>query len=139
MPRHPSEYGELLRALIARHKTNCWLVNTGWTGGPHGVGRRMPIDVTRRLLAAALDGSLGSAPARPEPWFGLAVPEGVAGVPSQILTPRGTWSDAKAYDAQAARLVAMFAENFSDFEAAVAPEIKAVAETLKSKASASSR
>ena len=138
MPRHPSEYGELLRALIARHKTNCWLVNTGWTGGPHGVGRRMPIDVTRRLLAAALDGSLGSAPSRPEPWFGLAVPEGVEGVPSQILTPRGTWSDARAYDAQASRLVAMFAENFSTFEEGVAPEIKAVAESLKRKASASS-
>ncbi len=134
MPRHPKEYGELLRALIARHRTTCWLVNTGWTGGPHGIGKRMPIDVTRRLLTAALDGSLAAAPVRSDPWFGFAVPQAVPGVPPQTLSPRDTWSDAKAYDTQAARLVAMFAENFATFEATVAPEIRAVADLLKSKA-----
>ena len=87
MPRHPSEYGNLLRDLIAKHHVDCWLVNTGWTGGKYGVGRRMPIRVTRRLLAAALDGSLNKAEFRTDPYFGLAVPTSVPGVEPHILNP----------------------------------------------------
>lgn len=116
MPRHPSEYGNLLRRLIAEHGVDCWLVNTGWTGGAYGTGRRMPIAATRALLAAALDGSLKDAAFRTDPNFGFAVPVAVAGVDPKILDPRETWSDTAAYDHQARRLVGMFAANFAKFE-----------------------
>jgi phosphoenolpyruvate carboxykinase (ATP) len=119
MPRHPSEYGNLLRALIEKHRADCWLVNTGWTGGAYGAGRRMPIKATRALLSAALDGSLGSAAFRTDPNFGFSVPLAVPGVDPAILDPRSTWADRAAYDRQAARLVSMFAKNFAKFQAHV--------------------
>ncbi|MBO0661674.1 phosphoenolpyruvate carboxykinase [Jiella sp. MQZ9-1] len=119
MPRHPTEYGNLLRDLIARHGTDCWLVNTGWTGGAYGTGQRMPIKVTRALLKAALDGSLNDAEFRTDLNFGFQVPVAVAGVDSGILDPRSTWSDRGAYDLQAKKLVAMFAKNFEKFAAHV--------------------
>ncbi len=124
MPRHPSVYGNLLRDLIARHGVDCWLVNTGWTGGRYGVGHRMPIKVTRALLTAALTGTLKNAEFRRDPMFGFDVPVAVDGVPSDILDPRRTWADKEAYDAQARRLVAMFAENFRHFEAEVDDEVR---------------
>jgi phosphoenolpyruvate carboxykinase (ATP) len=116
MPRHPSEYGDLLRRLIADHKVDCWLVNTGWTGGAFGTGRRMPIKATRMLLAAALDGSINTASFRTDPHFGFAVPNSVEGVDPAILDPRSTWADKAAYDRQARRLVGMFVDNFGKFE-----------------------
>ena len=116
MPRHPSEYGNLLRELIASHGADCWLVNTGWTGGAYGVGKRMPIKATRALLAAALDGSLKTGEFRTDANFGFKVPVAVPGVDSAILDPRSTWADKPAYDRQAARLVGMFAVNFEKFE-----------------------
>jgi phosphoenolpyruvate carboxykinase (ATP) len=116
MPRHPSEYAALLRQLIARHDVRCWLVNTGWTGGAYGVGRRMPIDATRTLLASALDGSLNKSEFRTDPNFGFDVPLSVSGVEPRILDPRATWADADAYDRQAAKLVSMFVANFVKFE-----------------------
>ena len=116
MPRHPSEYGNLLRELIARHGADCWLVNTGWTGGAYGTGRRMPIKATRALLTAALDGSLKDAEFRTDPNFGFAVPVAAAGVDTAILDPRSTWADRQAYDRQARRLVGMFIDNFAKFE-----------------------
>jgi phosphoenolpyruvate carboxykinase (ATP) len=116
MPRHPSEYGNLLKELIASHGVDCWLVNTGWTGGPHGVGHRMPIKATRALLAAALDGSLAHAEFRTDPNFGFQVPVSVPGVDTAILDPRSTWADKAAYDRQAAKLVDMFVANFGKFE-----------------------
>jgi phosphoenolpyruvate carboxykinase (ATP) len=119
MPRHPSEYGNLLRELIARHDVDCWLVNTGWTGGAYGVGRRMPIKVTRGLLSAALEGSLSGAEFRTDANFGFRVPVAVPGIPSDILNPRETWADKAAYDAQARKLVGMFQANFVKFEAHV--------------------
>jgi phosphoenolpyruvate carboxykinase (ATP) len=135
MPRHPSEYGELLRALIAEHEADCWLVNTGWTGGAYGAGRRMPIKATRALLAAALDGSLKDQPFRTDPNFGFAVPLSVPGVEPSILDPRSTWADKTAYDRQAAKLVGMFIANFGRFETHVdatvlgaAPAIRQAAE-----------
>ena len=91
MPRHPSEYGNLLRDLIAKHNVDCWLVNTGWTGGAYGVGSRMPIKATRALLKSALSGELNSVEFRTDPNFGFAVPVAVEGVDSAILDPRGTW------------------------------------------------
>jgi phosphoenolpyruvate carboxykinase (ATP) len=131
MPRHPSVYGNLLKELIAEHKVDCWLVNTGWTGGVYGVGSRMPIKVTRALLNAALDGSLAKADMRTDPNFGFQVPVSVPGVEPRILNPRETWADKAAYDAQAAKLVSMFIKNFEKFEAHVTPEIRAAAPAVQ--------
>ena len=127
MPRHPRVYGDLLREKIARHGASCWLVNTGWTGGAYGVGKRMPIKATRALLTAALDGSLNKAKFRKDPKFGFEVPLEVPGVDSSLLDPRGTWADASAYDAQADKLVRMFIENFAQYEEQVGEEIRAAA------------
>jgi phosphoenolpyruvate carboxykinase (ATP) len=123
MPRRPEVYGEMLRAKIAEHGAACWLVNTGWTGGAHGTGRRMPIAATRALLAAALDGSLARVAFRRDPNFGFEVPVAVPGVDDRLLDPRGTWEDPEAYDRAAARLVAMFAENFAQYEDHVADDV----------------
>jgi len=131
IPREPGVYGRLLRDLIARHGVSCWLVNTGWTGGAFGEGHRMPIQVTRTLLNAALDGSLDGAPMRTDKHFGFAVPERVEGVDPRILDPRETWSDPRAYDAMARKLVGMFVKNFATFEAMVEPEVKAASPTLQ--------
>jgi len=115
MPRHPSVYGGLLKERIAKGGVDCWLVNTGWTGGIFGVGKRMPIRVTRALLNAALDGSLNHAPFRTDPNFGFQVPITVPGVDMLILNPRDTWADTAAYDAKAATLVKLFIDNFAQF------------------------
>ena len=116
MPRHPSIYGNLLKARIAKGGVDCWLVNTGWTGGKYGVGKRMPIKETRALLNAALDGSLKNAEFRKDPNFGFDVPVSVPGVDSKLLDPRGTWANPAEYDAMAAKLVDLFVENFGQFE-----------------------
>jgi len=131
MPRHPSEYGNLLRDLIARHGVDCWLVNTGWTGGAYGTGSRMPIKATRALLAAALDGSLARAEFRTDPNFGFAVPVAVPGVDGAILDPRSTWPDPAAYDRQARRIIGMFLKNFEKFEAHVDSHVCASAPRLR--------
>jgi phosphoenolpyruvate carboxykinase (ATP) len=115
MPRHPSVYGNLLKERIAEGNVDCWLVNTGWTGGKYGVGHRMPIKATRALLNAALDGSLNQAEFRKDPNFGFEVPVSVPGVDSTILNPRETWTDRDAYDQMAAKLVDLFVENFAQF------------------------
>ncbi|MEG3151637.1 phosphoenolpyruvate carboxykinase [Sphingomonas sp. ZT3P38] len=115
MARHPSVYGNLLKSRIAKGGVDCWLVNTGWTGGKYGIGRRMPIKATRALLNAALDGSLNNAEFRTDPNFGFKVPVSVPGVDSAILDPRETWPNKADYDATAARLVDLFVENFAQF------------------------
>ena len=127
MPRRPEVYGALLRDKIAEHGSTCWLVNTGWTGGAHGTGSRMPIRATRTLLTAALNGSLNEAEFREDPNFGFEVPVSVEGVADVILDPRRTWDDAESYDRQAQKLVAMFIENFTQYEAHVGGEVKAAA------------
>jgi len=123
MPRNACEYGNLLRDLIAAHEVDCWLVNTGWTSGAYGTGRRMPIQVTRQLLRAALDGSLAKATYRKDPLFGLAVPLAVPGVEPTILDPIKTWPDAKDFHATATKLVEMFRENFIKFAPDVSVEV----------------
>ena len=125
MPRHATVYGNLLRKLIAEHKVDCWLVNTGWTGGKHGTGTRMPIKATRALLNAALSGELKNQAMRTDPVFGFKVPLALPGVDPKILTPRDTWADASAYDRMAADLVGMFNKNFVRFEAQVDDEVRA--------------
>jgi phosphoenolpyruvate carboxykinase (ATP) len=119
MPRHPSVYGNLLKERIAKGGVQCWLLNTGWTGGKYGVGKRMPIKATRALLNAALDGSLNDAEFRKDPNFGFDVPVAVEGVDSAILDPRETWSDKEEYDRTAQKLVQLFVDNFAQFEAHV--------------------
>ena len=131
MPRHPAEYGALLRELIATHNVDCWLVNTGWTGGAYGTGQRMPIKATRGLLNSALDGSLKTAAFREDTNFGFMVPIAVDGIDPAILDPRSTWADRAAYDAQASKLVGMFIENFKTFESHVAPYVRAAAPRLE--------
>ncbi|GLK57015.1 phosphoenolpyruvate carboxykinase (ATP) [Methylopila capsulata] len=115
MPRRPEVYGELLKSLIAEHGADCWLVNTGWTGGGYGEGRRMPIAATRALLSAALSGALKDVETYVDPTFGFAVPTDVPGVDAKLLRPRDTWSDPAAYDRAARRLARMFQKNFEAF------------------------
>jgi phosphoenolpyruvate carboxykinase (ATP) len=127
MPRRPEVYGALLQDKIAHHGASCWLVNTGWTGGAYGTGRRMPIKATRALLAAALDGSLAKGTFRRDPNFGFDVPLSVPGVDPTLLDPRRTWTDAAAYDAAAAKLVKMFSDNFAQYEGHVGSDVRACA------------
>ena len=131
MPRHPFEYGTMLSERIRRYGAQCWLLNTGWTGGPFGVGRRMPIATTRALLTGALNGSLLRARFAPDPVFGFDVPVAVPGIDSALLNPRSTWSDGEAYDRQAARVAQMFVKNFEKFgDARLDPEVRKAAPRL---------
>jgi phosphoenolpyruvate carboxykinase (ATP) len=127
MVHRPTVYAELLGERIARHDVECWLVNTGWTGGGPGVGARMKLAFTRAMVNAALDGSLHDAQFTTEPFFGLAIPNAVPGVPSGVLFPRNAWNDTAAYDAAAKHLATLFAENFARFAPHAAPEVNAVA------------
>ena len=127
MPLRPEMYGNLLRDKIAKHGATCWLVNTGWTGGAYGTGHRMPIKATRALLHAALNGSLAKVEFRKDPNFGFEVPVSVEGVPELLLDPRRTWSDKEAFDAQAQKLVKMFADNFEQYVPYIDEDVKAAA------------
>jgi phosphoenolpyruvate carboxykinase (ATP) len=124
LPREPKVYGELLAKLIAEHNVSCWLVNTGWSGGAYGTGKRMPISHTRALLNAALSGALDKATFHPDATFGLMIPDAVEGVPSTVLDPRETWTDKAAYDRQAAELIGRFEANFAGFADGVEAEIR---------------
>ena len=117
MVHHPTVYAKLLGERIAKHDVQCWLVNTGWVGGAPPVAKRMKIAYTRAMVNAAIEGRLDGIPTTVEPFFGLAVPQSVPGVPTEVLDPRKAWSDKAAYDAQAKKLAARFAENFKQFEA----------------------
>jgi phosphoenolpyruvate carboxykinase (ATP) len=127
LPRHPHVYGKLLQDLIARHGTTCWLVNTGWTGGAYGTGSRMSIAHTRALLRAALAGELDNTETRTDPFFNLAIPTHVTGVPPAVLDPREAWPDKAAYDRAAANLVKRFEANFASFADHVDDDVKAAA------------
>ena len=127
MPRRPEVYGKLLQKKIAETGASCWLVNTGWTGGAYGQGKRMPIKATRALLTAALDGSLHDAEFRKDPNFGFEVPVAVHDVDTRLLDPRATWADPAAYDSQAKKLVSMFAENFGQYVPFIDEDVKAAA------------
>jgi phosphoenolpyruvate carboxykinase (ATP) len=125
LPRKPSVYAAMLGRLMREHRVDCWLVNTGWSGGPCGTGQRMRLPHTRAMLQAALDGTLGSVPTRRHPHFGLTMPTSCPGVPDEVLDPQATWADPGAYD-QAARAVALrFETNFSQFESDVGEDVKA--------------
>jgi phosphoenolpyruvate carboxykinase (ATP) len=125
MPRHPGVYAALLGERMARAGAKAWLVNTGWSGGPYGVGKRMKIAFTRAMVRAALSGALDDVPTTPDPIFGVGLPAEVPGVPADVLQPRRTWKDAAAYDAQAKKLAHMFEENFKKYADGVTPEVRA--------------
>jgi len=124
MVLHPYRYAEILAEKIKKHDVTCWLVNTGWSGGPFGVGERMPIKYTRALVNAALEGRLKDKTFEEDPIFGVQVPTSCEGVPSEILKPRQTWQDKDAYDEKARYLAGLFKENFSQFENEVPAELK---------------
>jgi phosphoenolpyruvate carboxykinase (ATP) len=124
MALSPTVYANLLGEKIARHKVDVWLVNTGWSGGPYGVGQRMKIAYTRAMINAALNGELREISTTRDPNFGIAVPTSCPNVPAEVLKPRNTWADKAAYDAQAKALANMFIENFKAFAADVSAEVK---------------
>ena len=115
LPMHPGVYARMLGERIERHGASVWLVNTGWTGGPYGVGSRMKLSYTRAMVRAALAGALDRATFAKDPVFGVSVPTSVPDVPPEILVPRRTWADPAAYDAQARKLAQMFRENFEQY------------------------
>jgi phosphoenolpyruvate carboxykinase (ATP) len=125
MVLHPNVYAKFLGEKIARHNVRVWLVNTGWTGGPYGVGARMKIGHTRAMIHAALSGALDRVTYQTDRIFNLDVPTTCPGVPAELLTPRNTWRDHSAYDAQARNLAQMFIDNFKAYEDAVEPEVGA--------------
>jgi phosphoenolpyruvate carboxykinase (ATP) len=124
MVLHPSKYAELLAAKIRKHDVDCWLVNTGWSGGAYGVGKRMSIKHTRNILKAALEGKLKEVRFEKDPIFGLHVPASCEGVPVEILNPRTTWSDPAAYDEKARVLARLFNENFVQFADGVSSAVR---------------
>src|SRR5438105_900404 len=125
LPLAPGRYARMLGEKIARHDARVWLVNTGWTGGPYGVGKRMKIGYTRAMIRAALSGALDHVAYETDPVFNVAVPTSCPDVPPEVLKPRNTWTEGVDYDAQAAKLARMFAENFKTFEGGVTPEVRA--------------
>jgi phosphoenolpyruvate carboxykinase (ATP) len=112
LPLHPRQYAELLGQNIEKYGVNVWFINTGWTGGAYGVGKRMAINHTRTIVNAALDGKLDNVATETDPIFGLEVPVECPGVPTDVLNPRLTWPDSGAYDAQAKKLAGLFQDNF---------------------------
>lgn len=127
---HPTKYAELLKEKLEKHGSTVWLVNTGWTGGAHGVGKRFSLKYTRAIIDAILDGSLDGASFKQDAHFGLAIPEAVPNVPSEVLDPKQTWADKGSYDTTAGKLSAMFHDNFKKYEDKASPEIKAGAPKL---------
>ncbi|MGE0682610.1 MAG: phosphoenolpyruvate carboxykinase (ATP) [Candidatus Binatia bacterium] len=125
MALNPSVYAQLLGDKITRHKVQVWLINTGWSGGPYGVGQRVNLAATRAMVHAAIDGTLDRTSLTPDPIFGVHVPQSCPDVPSELLQPRKTWNDAKAYDEQAHKLARMFTENFKQFANDVSAEVRA--------------
>ncbi|MGE5567891.1 MAG: phosphoenolpyruvate carboxykinase (ATP) [Rhodospirillales bacterium] len=118
LPRSPDVYAKMLGERIARHRVSCWLVNTGWIGGPYGVGDRIKLEYTRAMVSAAVEGLLDSVPAKPDPIFHVHVPENVPSVPPEVLDPRRLWNDKEAYDRAALELSERFHENFKRFSGA---------------------
>jgi phosphoenolpyruvate carboxykinase (ATP) len=123
MALHPSKYANLLEQRLKQHKVNCWLINTGWSGGPYGTGQRLKIAYSRAMVKAAINGDLDNVPTTIDPIFGLAVPQSCPGVPSETLIQRDTWSDKKAFDDYAKKLAGLFIKNFKEFEKEVSAEV----------------
>jgi len=123
LPLHPGKYAEMLGQKMQKHKVNVWLINTGWTGGPHGVGSRMKLKFTRAMITAALEGKLNNVEFETHPVFGMAIPKSCPDVPTEVLNPRNTWADKNAYDEKAKYLGSLFIRNFEKYAAGVTEEI----------------
>jgi phosphoenolpyruvate carboxykinase (ATP) len=124
LPLPPARYAQMLQEKLHKHGAQVWLVNTGWTGGPYGVGKRMSLAHTRRLVSAALSGELANVPFTPDPIFGVLVPQSCPGVPADILWPRNTWQKPDEYDAKARHLAGLFQNNFKTYAATVSQEVR---------------
>ena len=121
---HPGRYGEMLAARMRTHGTRAWLINTGWSGGPFGVGSRIDLKYTRAMVDAIHRGRLADAPTAPDPVFGVGVVTEVPDVPSDILLPRATWTDGAAYDEKARKLAHLFSQNFQKYEDHCPPDVR---------------
>ncbi|HOE12522.1 MAG TPA: phosphoenolpyruvate carboxykinase (ATP), partial [bacterium] len=130
---HPTVYAELLQKKLRQYKATAWLVNTGWSGGPFGIGSRMSLPQTRAIIDAILDGSIHSVEFVENGLYGLAVPKTLKGVSQNVLHPRETWKDKEAYDRQAAKLATLFSKNFTKYEdkAKESPDIREAAAKVK--------
>lgn len=126
MVLHPGVYADLLGKKMSQHNAACWLVNTGWSGGPYGVGQRMKISHTRAMIRGILNGDLANVETKPDPIFGVNVPVSCPDVPTEVLQPRNTWSDKSAYDEKARDLARRFNENFKKYESGVSEAVRAV-------------
>jgi phosphoenolpyruvate carboxykinase (ATP) len=127
LPLHPGKYAEMLGQKMQEHKANVWMINTGWTGGPYGIGNRMKLKYTRAMITAALEGKLNNAEFEMHPVFGMAIPRECPNVPADILNPRNTWTDKTAYDEQAKYLAGLFIKNFEKYKDGVTAEVLAAA------------
>ena len=124
LPLPATTYSTMLSERLREHGTRCYLINTGWSGGPYGVGERIDIAATREMVRAVIAGRLDGGETRVDPYFGLNVPVEVPGVPTEILDPKETWSDKEAYDEQAEKLAGLFRDNFAKFESEVSEEVR---------------
>ena len=123
LPLHPGIYAAMLGERMRNHEVNVWLINTGWTGGPYGIGNRMKLSYTRAMITAALEGKLDNVSFETDPVFGLAMPVSCDGVPAEILNPRNTWADKEAYDSTARNLARQFIANFKKYAEGVTEEV----------------
>jgi phosphoenolpyruvate carboxykinase (ATP) len=130
LPLHPGKYAQMLGEKMQRNKVNVWMINTGWTGGPYGIGNRMKLKYTRAMITAALEGRLNVIEFEPHPVFGMMIPTECPGVPSEILNPRNTWADKNAYDDKAKFLASLFIKNFEKYKDGVSDEVLAAAPKL---------
>lgn len=123
LPLHPGKYAEMLGKKMQEHKVNVWMINTGWSGGPYGEGKRMKLDWTRAMITAALEGKLNDVEYHDHPVFGMAMPKECPGVPADVLNPGGTWADKNAYDEKAKYLGGLFIKNFEKYASGVGQEV----------------
>ena len=127
LPLHPGKYAAMLGEKMQKNQVNVWMVNTGWTGGPYGVGHRMKLKYTRAMITAALEGKLDTVSFAAHPVFGMAIPSSCPGVPDELLDPRNTWENKEAYDEKASYLASLFRKNFEKYADGVTEEILAAA------------
>jgi phosphoenolpyruvate carboxykinase (ATP) len=130
LPLHPGKYAQMLGNKMQENKVNVWMINTGWTGGPFGVGSRMKLKYTRAMITAALEGKLNMIEFDTHPVFGMLIPAECPGVPAEILNPRNTWADKNAYDDKAKYLAGLFIKNFEKYKDGVSPEVLEAAPKL---------
>jgi len=130
LPLHPGKYAAMLGEKLQSHKVNVWLINTGWTGGPYGIGNRIKLSYTRAMINAALEGNLEYVNFEKSPIFNFETPDTCPGVPDALLNPKNTWSDKEMYDIQLKKLASLFVANFEQYQMDVSPEIRAAAPAL---------